>query len=95
MSTHLVRHRIAVLCQCAAEQLRAAAKKEPCVERVAQLNHMAGLLDTTSPHALRRSLAHRRLRRGADLSEVQRVLGHSERGKLMEDIQIDRYRRGA
>ncbi|MBX0328191.1 tyrosine-type recombinase/integrase [Oscillochloris sp. ZM17-4] len=77
MSTRLVRHRIAILCQRAAEQLRAAAKKEPRVERAGQFTQMASQLEAASPHALRHSLARRMLRRGADLSEVQRVLGHS------------------
>lgn len=41
MSTRLVRHRIDVLCRRAAEQLRAAAKKEPRLERAGQLLQMA------------------------------------------------------
>jgi len=77
MSTRLVRHRIAVLCQRAAEQLRTAAKKELRLERAGKLLQMAAQLDVASPHALRHSLARRMLRRGADLSEIQRVLGHS------------------
>lgn len=77
MSTRLVRHRIGLLGQRAAEQLRAAAKKEPRLERVGQLVQMAAQLEVASPHVLRHSLARRMLRRGADLSEVQRILGHA------------------
>ncbi len=77
MSTRLVRHRMAVVCRRAAEQVRGAAKKEPRLERAAQLLQVAAQLEVASPHALRHALARRMLRRGADLSEVQRVLGHS------------------
>lgn len=77
MSTRLVRHQIDRLCHRAVEQLRASAKKEPRLERVGQLLQMADQLESASPHTLRHSLARRMLKRGADLSEVQRVMGHS------------------
>jgi site-specific recombinase XerD len=77
ITTGLVRQRVRLLGRRAAAQLREAAKREQELERVDRLNALAQLLDGVSPHLLRHSLARRMLRRGAQLSEVQRVLGHS------------------
>lgn len=77
ISTRLVRYQIDQLCHRAAEQLRASAKKEQRLDRVVQLLQMADQLESASPHTLRHSLARRMLKRGADLSEVQRIMGHS------------------
>jgi site-specific recombinase XerD len=73
----LVRQRIADLGKQAAAQLREAAKRERDIERGEHLRKLAQCLDDVSPHMLRHSLARRMLKNGAQLSEVQRVLGHS------------------
>jgi len=73
----LVRQRIADLGKQAAAQLREAAKRERDIERLEHLRKLAQSLDDVSPHMLRHSLARRMLKNGAQLSEVQRVLGHS------------------
>jgi integrase/recombinase XerC len=73
----LVRQRIADLGKQAAAQLREAAKRERDIERVEYLRKLAQTLENVSPHMLRHSLARRMLKNGAQLSEVQRVLGHS------------------
>jgi site-specific recombinase XerD len=73
----LVRQRIADLGKQAAAQLREAAKRERDIERVEYLRKLAQSLEDVSPHKLRHSLARRMLKNGAQLSEVQRVLGHS------------------
>jgi site-specific recombinase XerD len=77
IKARLVRQRIADIGKQAAVQLREAAKRERNIERVEHLRKLAQSLNDVSPHMLRHSLARRMLKNGAQLSEVQRVLGHS------------------
>jgi site-specific recombinase XerD len=77
IKTQVARQRIAHLGRLAATQLRDAATRERDLARAEQLRACARQLDSVSPHQLRHSLARRMLNTGAQLPEVQRMLGHS------------------
>ncbi len=61
----------------AAAALRVTAEKISDLTRAAELHAIAAQLDGVSPHVLGHSLARRLLTQGAQLPEVQRILGHS------------------
>ena len=60
-----------------AQLLRDSAAKLVDLQRIDELMLAAQRLDAVAPHQLRHSLARRLLTQGAQLPEVQRILGHS------------------
>jgi site-specific recombinase XerD len=77
IETRVIRKRIKQLGQVAAAQLQAEANKTTNVRQASQLRQWAQQVAQVSPHQLRHSLARRLLQNGAQLPEVQRILGHS------------------
>lgn len=77
IKTRVVRKRLKYLAQLAAEQLTEAADQTTNLQQAQELRHYAEQVKQASPHQLRHSLARRLLRNGAQLSEIQRILGHS------------------
>jgi site-specific recombinase XerD len=78
IQTHVVRKRVKRLGQAAVAQLDALANQAEDETQAQQLHQWTHQLREISPHQLRHRLARRFLQKGAQWSEVQRILGHSQ-----------------